>query len=155
MPLGNDEIPGSGKPQQNGSKPSFFFDAEPSQISMPQRPKSKKRAREEDVVETETPTSTGLIRTGKKTKVAGASDAAPDTHGSEEPGNTQQSEPTAEVEDISEEVERRLKLREERRQKRKETKQQKRKRESSGGPPAKRKKKGKPPGRRRPPPAET
>jgi hypothetical protein len=126
---------------------------------MPQLPKNKKRSREEDAVETETPTSTELVRTGKKTKVASQSVAAPDTHASEGPSNTQQPEPTAGVEDISEEVERRLKLREERRQKRKETKQQKRKRESSGGgaggPPSKRKKKGKPPGRRRPPPPQT
>lgn len=111
--------------------PVFVFDAKPNPTSMPQRPKNtKKRFFGDDEPNRNAMKKENMFMSSKKLKKDDIPAPAPEQPQDKQTSNRAQSQPVVEFEDISDEVERRLKLREERRRKRYLPPQKKRKRES-------------------------
>ncbi|KAL1961117.1 hypothetical protein VTO42DRAFT_3062 [Malbranchea cinnamomea] len=114
----------------SGNPPQFVFDTQPTPVSIPQRLKNKKRLRDEEASNSSSSRISYSSYTGKKVKTKNTPADGPE----DPPQNSDntQYKPKIEFEDISDEVERRLRLREEQRQKRKQPPQKKRKRDSTG-----------------------
>jgi hypothetical protein len=116
------------KKQERGaeSNPSFIFDTRPTPIFLPKHRKNgKKRSREDEAIDMRDPKATVAPSGGERKKVKGLYRYG----GSPTPTTT--FIPQVEGEDISEEVESRLKAKEERRRKRQEKREKKRKRDSA------------------------
>jgi hypothetical protein len=108
------------------SSPSFIFDTRPTPIFLPQHPKNgKKRSRENEAIDMQDPKAIVAPSGGERKKVKGLDRSG----GSPTPITTFR--PLVEGEDISEEVESRLKAKEERRRKRQGKRERKRKRDSA------------------------
>ena len=98
---------------------------------MPQRPKNtKKRFFDDDVPHKNGSKPGNVFKSSKRLKKDDTPENAPEQAQHQQEATRAPSQPAIEFEDISEEVERRLKLREERRRKRNLPPQKKRKRES-------------------------
>lgn len=117
------------------SPPVFVFDTKPTPVTMPQRPKNKKkRFHDDDVSDVKNPRPADPEKASKRRKKNDIPDADADHSQQHQQVSAcnPQSKPPVEFEDISDEVERRLKLREERWRKRNLPPQKKRKRDSGG-----------------------